>query len=127
MPMQNLARDMLMDAIIGGTTYTKYTNAAAHLGVGDSSTAHAAAQTDLQAASNKLRKAMDASYPQRSANQLTFRSTFATGDANFAWQEVGLFNAAAAGEMLARYVASLGTKTSAATWVLTYSITLTLA
>lgn len=127
MPLQNLARDMLADAIIGGSTYTKFTNAAAHLGVGDSTTAHAATQTDLQAATNKFRKAMEATYPSRAANVLTFRSLFATGDANFAWQEWGIFNASTAGEMLSRKVEALGTKTSSATWQLTATLTFTLA
>lgn len=115
----NLARDMVADAIIGGSTYTKFNNANAYLGVGDSSTAFAAAQTDLQAASNKTRKVMDATYPTRAANVLTWRSTFATGDANFAWNERGVFNHASAGQMLSRKVVSLGTKTSSASWVLT--------
>ncbi len=126
MPLQNLARDLLCDAIIGGTTYTKFTNAAAHLGVGNSSTAHAASQTDLVGAS-KTRKAMDATFPTRAANVLTFRSTFATGDANHAWDEFGIFNAASAGEMLSRKVEALGTKTSSATWQLSVSLTLTLS
>lgn len=123
MALVNLARDMAADAIIGGTTYTKFNNANCYLGVGDSTTAFAATQTDLQAATNKLRKAMDASYPQRAANVVTYKATFATGDANFAWQEVGTFNAAAAGQMMSRNVTSLGTKTSAASWVLTHTQT----
>lgn len=127
MPLVNLARDMLADAIIGGSSYTKFNNANAYLGVGDSSTAFAAAQTDLQAATNKHREAMDATYPQRSTNVLTFVATFETADANFAWNEWGIFNAASAGEMLNRVVESLGTKTSAAEWELTVTLTLTLA
>jgi hypothetical protein len=97
-----------------------YVNAAnAYLGVGDSSTAFSAAHTDLQAASNKIRKGMDSTYPQRSSNVLTFRSTFTTAEANFAWQEWGTFNASSSGTMLQRKVESLGTKTSAQTWQLT--------
>lgn len=102
---------------------TPYTNANAHLGVGDSSTAAAVSQTDLQAASNKLRKAMDATYPTVANGVYTFRSTFATGDANFAWQEWAVFNAASTGRMLNRAVASLGTKTSAQSWQFTVTIT----
>lgn len=103
---------------------TPYTNANANIGVGDSSTAAAVGQTDLQAASNKLRKVMDATYPTVSNGLYTFRSTFATGDANFAWQEWAIFNAAAAGRMLNRAVASLGTKTSAQSWQFTCTITI---
>jgi hypothetical protein len=99
----------------------------AHLGVGDSNTAFAAAQTDLQAASNKLRKAMEASYPTRSSGALTLRSLFGTSEANFAWNEWGSFNASSGGTMLTRKVESLGTKTSAQSWQLTATITLAAA
>src|SRR5205085_11854555 len=45
----------LLDRLIG-TSPTAYDNTNANLGVGDSSTATSASQTDLQAATNKLRK-----------------------------------------------------------------------
>lgn len=110
-----------------GAAVTAFNNANAHIGVGDSTTAFAAGQTDLQAATNKLRKPMDATFPSGGANVLTFRSTFATGDANFAWQEWGIFNAVSAGTMLSRKVESLGTKTSAQTWQFTTTLTVTTA
>jgi hypothetical protein len=99
----------------------------AHLGVGDSSTAFAAAQTDLQAASNKLRKGMEASYPTRSSGALTLRSLFGTSEANFAWNEWGSFNASSSGTMFTRKVESLGTKTNTQSWQLTATITLAAA
>ena len=128
MALVNLARDIIADALIGGGTYTLFDNANAALGVGDSSTAYAAAQTDLQAATNKLRKAMDATYPQRAANVLTLRSTFLTTDANFTWAEWGTFNNVTlrAGQMLQRIVSALGAKTSAASWQLTVTLTFVL-
>ncbi len=46
-----------------GTGVTAFDNGNAYLGVGDSSTAAAATQTDLVAATNKHREAMDATYP----------------------------------------------------------------
>ncbi len=114
-------------------TLTYFSNARAAIGVGDSSTAAAATQTDLQAASNKLRKAMEASYPDHTdgttsgAASVSYRSLFGTSDANFAWAEWGVFNSATAatGRMLNRKVESLGTKTSAASW--TFTVTLTLS
>lgn len=112
----------LAQAAIAGSV-TAFDNAHAYIGVGDSTTAFATSQTDLQAATNKLRKAMDATYPSGGSNVLTFRSTFATTDANFAWQEWGVFNASSAGTMLSRKVESLGTKTSAQTWVMTVTLT----
>jgi hypothetical protein len=99
----------------------------AHLGVGDSNTAFAAAQTDLQAASNKLRKAMESGYPTRSSGALTFRSLFGTSEANFAWAEWGVFNASSSGTMFSRKVESLGTKTNTQSWQLTATITVAAA
>lgn len=122
MALTNAGRDFLTTLIVGGGG-TVFSNANAHLGVGDSSTAFSAAHTDLQAATNKFRKAMDATYPQVATNVQTFRSTFATGDANFAWNEWGVFNASSAGTMLSRKVESLGTKTSAQSWQFTVTLT----
>lgn len=127
MPLVNLARDIICDRLIDGAVYNPFDNTNAHLAVGDSTTAFAVTQTDLQAATNKHREPMDATYPQRAANVLTFRATFETGDANFSWQEWAIFNAVSGGEMLNRVVADLGTKTSAATWEFTATLTITLA
>lgn len=113
----------------GGANLTFFNNANAHLGVGNGTTAAAATQTDLQGAS-KLRKAMDASQPAHTdgttdgSDDITFKSTFGTADANFAWEEWGVFNGSSAGRMLNRKVAALGTKTSSATWVFTVTLTL---
>ena len=123
MAMTTVGRDYIAQALVG-EAFTAFNNANARIGVGDSSTAFAAGQTDLQAPANKLRKAMDATYPQRATNVLTFRATFGTAEANFAWNEWGVFNAAAAGQMLNRKVEALGTKTSAQTWQLTVDLTL---
>jgi hypothetical protein len=122
MPLTNAGRDDIAKALIADS-FTAFNNANARIGVGDSSAAFAAGQTDLQASTNKLRKAMEASYPQRAANVLTFRSLFGTGDANFAWEEWGVFNAGSGGTMLSRKVESLGTKTSAQSWQMTVDIT----
>lgn len=117
-----LAAQCLMN---DGATFMNSSNT--HLGVGDSNTAFAAGQTDLQAGSNKLRKAMESGYPTRSSGALTLRSLFGTSEANWAWQEWGSFNASSAGTMLTRKVESLGTKTSAQSWQLTATITLAAA
>jgi hypothetical protein len=92
--------------------------------VGDSTTPFAANQTDLQAAVNKLRKGMEATYPQRTNNVLTFRAAFGTSEANFAWEEWGVFNAASSGVMLNRKVESLGTKQNTQSWEITVTLTL---
>lgn len=121
----------LWEQLIGSGAITAFNNANAYLGVGDSSTAAAATQTDLQASTNKLRVAMDSTYPQHtdgtgsSTNAtITYRSTFGTSAANFAWTEFGLFNASTAGRMLNRKVESHGTKASGDTWTLTLTISI---
>ncbi len=127
---------VLWEALIGngnasaGQALTFFNNANAFLGVGDSAAAAAATQTDLQAGANKVRKPMDPTFPQHTDGLVvgsataTFRSSFGTGDANWAWNEWGLFNGAAGGRMLNRKVEALGTKTNAASWVLTVQLTL---
>lgn len=126
MPITDAGRNIMVQAVIGASV-TFFNNANAYLGVGDSTTAFSASQTDLVASTNKLRKAMDATYPSGGSNVIAFRSTFGTSDANFAWQEWGVFNASSAGTMLSRKVESLGTKTSAQTWQLTATLTVTTA
>lgn len=114
--------DELIDLLIGGTAQ-EFDNSNAYIGVGDSSTAAAVGQTDLQAATNKLRKAMNGSYPAKTAPAVDFQSTFGSSEANFAWAEIATFNASSSGTMLNRVVQSLGTKASGATWTLTETIT----
>lgn len=115
---------LLLNLLIGAGG-TVYSNANAHLGIGDSATAAAIGQTDLQAGANKVRHAMDATYPLVATNVVTFRSTFLTSEGNFSIQEQATFNASTAGTMLNRKVSDLGTKTSASTLQLTMTITIT--
>ena len=119
----NAGIQLLLDLLIGAGG-TAYNNANGYIGVGDSNTAAAAGQTDLQAATNKTRKGMEATYPQRSGQTISFRSVFGTSDANYAWEEWGIFNASTSGVMLNRKVESKGTKTSSDTWTLTCQITI---
>lgn len=113
----------LWDLAIAAGGTTAYNNANAEIGVGDSSTAAVATQTDLQAASNKLFKAMVATYPQRTNQTVDFRSDFTSGEANFAWAEWGIRNGNTRNKNLNRKVESLGTKATG-TWTLTASVTL---
>ena len=126
--LTNAFRDFMADAATGLDSPTLYDNANAHIGVGDSNTAAVATQTDLQGTS-KFRQGMVASFPDQSqgANVMRFKASFGTGDANFAWEEWGVFNASSAGTMMNRKVESLGTKTSAQTWEFTVDIQLNVA
>lgn len=121
MPLTNTGRNFIAGAIIDSGTPFDATNC--RLGVGDSSTAFAAGQTDLQAASNKHRELVD-SGPTLAGNVITMTATFEPGEANFAWEEFAVFNAASGGIMLTRKVESLGTKTSAEEWELTVELTI---
>lgn len=122
MPLTNAgAIEIAKCAINDSPTYINNSNA--YLGVGDSTTAFSAAHTDLQAASNKSRRPMEATYPQRSSGAVTFRSLWGTSEGNHAWQEWGVFNASTAGVMWARKVESLGTKTGSQSWQLTATCT----
>ena len=112
--------------LVCGTGATKFDNANAYIGVGDSATAADATQTGLQAATNKLYKAMDGGYPTYGSSQkATWRSTFTGSDANWAWNEITVANGNSdAAKNLNRKVQAMGTKASGTTWVATQEITL---
>ncbi len=113
---------ILLAQLARGAAVTPLNAANAYIGVGSGNTVFAASQTDLVGAS-KTRKAMDSTYPSGSSNILTYQSTFGTSDANYAWEEWGLFNASSGGTMLGRKVDSLGTKTNTQSW--TFQVTAT--
>lgn len=114
----------LIDIICGIGTPTKWDNANARLGVGDSNAAESATQTGLQAASNKTYKAMDATYPQRSNQTAEWRATFGSSEANYAWEEYTVVNASSdTGKNLNRKTASKGTKQSGESWTLSLQVT----
>lgn len=110
----------LLNLLIGAGG-TAFNNANARIGVGDSSAAEAAGQTDLQAATNKTYVAMAATYPQVSAQTVTFRAVFGSAAANYAWAEFVVDNGTT---KINRKVSSQGTKASGQTWTLDVSITL---
>lgn len=122
MALVNAFRDFMALAATGGAV-TAFNTANAHICVGNGTAAFAATQTDLQGAS-KARKAMDATYPQVAGGVMTFRSTFGTADANFAWEELAVANASAAGTIMNREVENNGTKATSETKQVTYTITL---
>lgn len=111
-----------------------FDEANAAIGVGDTNTAYSAADTDLKGAvygTNKDKQGMETGYPTIASNAITFRSLFPTDQANYAWEEWGVFNftaetvpSAAAGEyMLNRLNESLGSKTAAQSWQITVELT----
>lgn len=114
----------MWDLICGLGTPTAFNNANARLGVGDSTTAAAATDTGLLAATNKTYKAMDATYPSRNAQTVTFQSTFGSADANYSWNEFIADNGATALKAMNRKVSAQGTKVSGQTWTLQLGVTL---
>lgn len=116
--------------VASSPSVTVFDNTNAYIGVGDSSTAAAATQTDLQAATNKSRKVMSATYPSHTdattsgGASCIFKASWDTSSGNFAWNEWALFNASSSGRMFSRKVVSLGTKTSSDTWTLTITYTI---
>lgn len=125
MPLPS-AMAVVIAAMINGEATTDFTAANAYLGVGDGAGAFAIGQTDLQG-TNKLRKAMDAGFPTRTGGtaQLNYRSTYAVSEANWAWNEWGVFNAASGGTMFNRKQESLGTKPSTQLWQIAVTLTVT--
>lgn len=126
--------DMTMIATVSNnqTASNPWSNGNSYLGVGDSATAEAASQVELQAATNRFYKAMNATYPSRASQTSSFQSDFTTTEANYVWNEwsiaAGATTASGAGftsgtTNLNRKVASLGTKATG-TWTLTGQITI---
>lgn len=109
--------------LIGSTT--------ARVGAGNSSTAEAIGQTDLQAAAGSTNRWFQTSTVTIPSNVLTFAATFGTADGNFAWAEWGIDIGTATvtsgntvnAVLLNRKVASNGTKASGQTWNATATVT----
>jgi hypothetical protein len=119
------------------TTNTQvWDNTHVGLAVGNSATADAIGDSDLGGASKRY-NAMDATFPTVSNGVITFKATYASGEAEFAWDEYGVVvpnttTAFAAGAAKpASYVllnrkapAALGTKGAGTSWALTVTITI---
>lgn len=116
MPLLESGRDFIAAAIINDGPPTFFTNANAHIAVGNGNDAFDAEDTDLQGGS-KVREPVDGGYPQRTLNVLTLQATYDEGTANFAWEEWGVANHVSAGVLLNRQVESLGTKADTQSWV----------
>jgi hypothetical protein len=119
----------LLDLLIaaGGVAYN---NANAFIGVGASTTAEAATQTDLQ--TTPFYKAMNATFPSRASQTVSWQSDFTSAEANIVWNEwsisAGATTASGSGftvgtTNLNRKVQSLGTKATG-TWTLTGQVTI---
>lgn len=132
----------LTNLFIGNSGNT-FTQAKGITAVGDSTTAFAQAQTDVQAATNKYYMSIDASpgvtRVTTSVTNDTVQavSTYGTAVANFAWQEwcwgyvtsgtvtanaTSLATCGTGAAIINRKVVSMGTKSAGASWVFTTSV-----
>jgi hypothetical protein len=140
--LTRLGRKRLMDRFTEVASNSGITAAKARIGVGNSSTAAVDTDTDLVAAAgaaNRQFELVDSAPTVGSgvdSGKVTLVATFETTDANFVWNEWGIDGGTADGTtvtadtnttpgLINRKVASLGTKTSAAAWVFTVTITIT--
>jgi hypothetical protein len=72
-----------------------------------------------------VKKAMDGGFPTYGTDEkATWQATYASGDANQAWEEFGVLNNTSSGDLMNRKTSSEGTKTVGQTWELTLEITL---
>lgn len=132
----------LMDRLVGTASNQALDATHCRIGTGNSNTAAAATDTDLNAAagsSNRQFQLVDSAPTVgtgASSGVCTFVATFGTGVGNYAWQEWGIDGGTASGTtvtsegnttpgLINHKVTSLGTKTSAASWVFTVTITIT--
>lgn len=100
-------------------------NVMSHMALGSGSTATAAGQTDLVALLGS-REALDSTTITGTNNEkVVYVSSFEAGDATGAVVEAGIFNAAAAGDMLCRTVFNVVNKGANDTMTVTWTITLT--
>lgn len=116
--------------LVCGGVATAFSNATAHIGVGDGDTAVDKTQTGLQG-TNKIYKPMDTGYPQFGSNdKVVFKSTFGPDDANFVWKEWSVANGDGTSNdtttviNLNRKVEPMGEKYAGSTWVITVEISL---
>ena len=111
------------------------TNTAARIGTGNGAGTAAVGDTDLSASAgstNRWFNILDATFPTISGAVATFKSTFASGDGNYAWNEWGIdigtptvTSGATVNTTLLNHKtsAALGTKASGSTWAFTVTIT----
>ena len=113
--------------LLTGTGGTAYSSANARIKVGNSTTAAANTQTDLQGGS-VAEATMDSTFPQVTAQTATWKSTFGSGVANHAWEEVTVLNGASpvSGSVVAlnRKVATFGVKASGSVWTMTVTVSI---
>lgn len=126
--LANSGINELWTILCDAPTTQLFDDANAYLGVGESTDAFDATETNLQGAS-LVWVGMDAGFPTYGTSQkATWQATFGASVANQAWQEFAVANksdgGATTGVILNRKVSDQGTKTSGQVWQLTLEITI---
>lgn len=132
----------LIDRLVGTSSNQALDSTHLRIGVGDTNTAAQATDTDLGASAGSTHRQFQLADSAAtvgsgaSSGVMTVVATFGTGVANFAWAEWGIDGGTANGTtvtaegnttpgLINHKIASLGTKTSSASWVFTVTITIT--
>lgn len=131
--LMTLGAASIWTALTSSTAATgPFAASTAAIGVGDSTTAASASQSNLQASFNAYRAPMNSGFPAVVNNTVQFQASFGASVANFAWNEWGVFSEVgsgsppAGGVMLNRAVPSggLGVKSTNSTWILSVTLSL---
>ena len=140
--LTRLGKKRLIDRFVETASNVGIKVTTGRIGTGNSATAAVDTDTDLGAAAgsaNRQFQMLDSAPTVgtgASSGVVTLVSTFGTGVGNYAWAEWGVDGGTAAGTtvtadtnttpgLINHKITALGTKTSAATWVLTVTITIT--
>lgn len=124
MPLTNDGLNEITKLLVGqGTALTPST---AYIGVGDGTQIFDETQTMLQGINTQLRL-VDAGHPELNNGVITLKASFPVDQANFDWNEWGIFNGGSNGTstMITRLKEANGTKVSGQTWIFTVTLTLT--
>ena len=112
--------------LFAGAGGTPFDGTNTHIGVGDTPTPAAlATQTGLQAPTNKYYQLVSAAPTVGSNQKFVATATFASANANFAWEEITVANGDSdSAKNLNRLVQAMGTKAVNTSWVATVTVTL---
>lgn len=128
MPLTTAGAQFIANAITNNGSPTFFDDTNSYIAVGSGATAFNIAQTTLvtEVTATDGRKLVD-SAPGVSGGDITMIATYDTASANDTWAEWGIFNdpTADTGVMLSRKVEALGTKTSAQSWQITVTLSVT--
>lgn len=121
MPLTDAGAAAAARLVAGDGTIAAFNASNAYVGIGDSTTAFASSQTDLQG-TNKTRKLVDSVTINGGGASVDYTATFGLSQANYSWSEIAVFNASTSGTMLSRKVISLPAKTSLEQWTITATV-----